>query len=237
MMRPACRRALRSSVALSLCAAALSARGGAQQPAPNNRASIRGIAMNDLRGGPLSGAYVVLVPSGKQVPTNADGTFRFDNVATGVSQRLVVMHAMLDTLGITLTSPEFTLASAEIRSMELIVPDAASIIREFCDDAAKARGPGALIGFVRDPDTGAPVDSVTLSLVYDLSPVKTVRLPVVRTARPDSTGTTSSADFRRVPTAPWSWREPAAPRAQSRSSPIPPRRSPFAHLGCRERLA
>ena len=174
--------------ALALFAITRTIHAGAQQPAASEPGTIRGVATNDLRGGPLSGAYVALLPSGKQVATDTDGTFRFDRVAVGGPQRLVVMHAMLDTLGITLTSPEFTLRSAEIRSIELNVPDATSLVREFCGDAARARGPGALIGFVRDPDTGATIDSVTISLVYDLSPVKTVRLPVVRTARPDSTG-------------------------------------------------
>ena len=177
-----------SVFALVLCAITSTVGAGAQQSAGSEPASIRGIATNGLRGGPLSGAYVALLPSGKQVATNDDGSFRFDRVAVGVPQRLVVMHAMLDTLGITLTSPEFALRSAEVRSIGLNVPDAASLIRELCGDGATARGPGALIGFVRDPDTGAPVDSVTVSLVYDLSPVKTVRLRVVRTARPDSTG-------------------------------------------------
>jgi hypothetical protein len=182
------RLASTSRLALVLGGTAIATHADAQTPAASEPASIRGLATNDLRGGPLSGAYVALLPSGKQIATNPDGTFRFDRVAVGVPQRLVVMHAMLDTLGITLTSPEFTLASAEIRSIELNVPDAASLVRQLCGDASRARGPGALIGFVRDPDTGASIDSVTISLVYDLSPVKTVRLPVVRTAQPDSTG-------------------------------------------------
>jgi hypothetical protein len=171
-----------------LCLAGLVTPAAAQQQPSNERASIRGVATNDLRGGPLSGAYIALLPSGKQVATDSGGAFRFEQVATGIRQRLVVMHAMLDTLGITLSSPEFTLRAGEIRSIDLAVPDGASLVRELCGVAATSRGPAALIGFVRDPDTGTPVDSVTISLVYDLSPVTTVRLPVVRSVRPDSTG-------------------------------------------------
>jgi hypothetical protein len=160
----------------------------AQQPAAAARASIRGIAVDSLRGRALAGAYIALMPSGKQVETQSDGSYRFDDVAAGTPQHLVVMHGMLDTLGITLTSPEFTLKPAEIRSIDLAVPNAKSLIRAFCGDAVRARGPNALIGFVRDPDTGAPVDSVTISLVYDLSPIRNATLPVVRTARPDASG-------------------------------------------------
>jgi hypothetical protein len=50
------------------------------------------------------------------------------------------------------------------------------------------RGPAAVVGFVHDPDTGIPIDSATVSLVYDESPIKRVKMPVTRTVRTDALG-------------------------------------------------
>jgi hypothetical protein len=152
------------------------------------RSVVQGTVIDSVRGGVLTGAYVELVPGGRQVPTNARGFFRFDNVAAGETYELRVMHALLDTVGVALITPRFTVAQAEVRTVDVSVPSPSRIVRTMCDTGMLARGPAALIGFVRDPDTGAPVDSVEVSLVYDDSPTDLAKSRTVRTARPDASG-------------------------------------------------
>jgi hypothetical protein len=62
------------------------------------------------------------------------------------------------------------------------------LIELLCPATLRARGPSALVGFVRDPDTGAGLDSVSISLVFDESPVSSVRWASNRVARTDASG-------------------------------------------------
>jgi hypothetical protein len=50
------------------------------------------------------------------------------------------------------------------------------------------RGPAALVGFIRHPESGAPIDSVTVSLVYEDSALSMMRWPVNRVATSNATG-------------------------------------------------
>jgi hypothetical protein len=164
--------------ALSIAASAL----GAQ------RSVVQGTVIDSVRGGVLAGAYVELLPGGRQVPTNAKGFFRFDNIAPGETYELRVMHALLDTLGVALTTPRFAVVAAEVKTIDVSVPPAVRIVQALCAPATLSLGPAALTGFVRDPDTGSPIDSVTVSLVYDDSPLPITRSLTIRTAQPDASG-------------------------------------------------
>jgi hypothetical protein len=174
---------LRSCCAGALCALAM--RPVVAQP----RSIVQGTVIDSVRGGVLAGAYVELIPGGRQVPTNARGFFRFDNVVPGELYELRVMHALLDTLGVTLTTPRFAVTATDVTTIDVSVPAPARIVETLCDRAALLRGPAALAGFVRDPDTGAALDSVSISLVYDDSPMPTlVRSVNRRSATPDASG-------------------------------------------------
>ena len=151
-------------------------------------ASISGIAIDSLRGGSLGGAFVELLPGGRQVGTDVTGAFRFDSVAPGARYRLRLMHALLDTLGIGLVTPEFSVAPGAETVTHIALPPALSIIALICPAGMLERGPGAFAGFVRDPDTGVIIDSVEVSFVYDESPVRQVKMPVTRSVRPNRSG-------------------------------------------------
>src|SRR5262245_34710008 len=179
---------MQRTVILRLCAAALFTLG-VRPLLAQQRSIVQGTVIDSVRGGVLAGAYVELVPGGRQVPTNARGFFRFDNVVAGDSYELRVMHALLDTLGVALTTPRFVVAAADVPTIDVGVPAPARIVESLCGRAALLRGPAALTGFVRDPDTGAPLDSVSISLVYDDSPMPTmVRSVNRRSAAPDASG-------------------------------------------------
>jgi hypothetical protein len=160
----------------------------AQSGAPTGYASVRGFVADSVRGGALSGAFIDLVPTGRQVRTNDRGEFTFDSIPAGNGYKIRVVHAMLDTIGIALATPVFALKAGDALDFTLAVPSAPRLVSMFCPPEMRARGASALVGFVRDPDTGAPIDSVTVSLVYDDDLGGFAKRPVNRVARLDSTG-------------------------------------------------
>jgi hypothetical protein len=136
----------------------------------------------------LAGAYIDLLPTGRQARTNDRGEFRIDSVPAGNGYKLRVGHPMLDTIGITLATPVFSLKAGDAIDLTLAVPSPAHLVAMFCPPEMRARGASALIGFVRDPDTGDALDSVTVSLVYDDDVGGFAKRPVNRIAKLDSTG-------------------------------------------------
>ncbi len=191
-----CRRSPRLvAVAIGLLAGAV---GHAQTtppvalPAPaTGAATVTGIAYDSLRGGMVEGAIIQLTTPGKpsrEAFTKKDGRFRFDTVAPG-SYALQMLHASLDTLGFLVKSTPFTVAPGDARRVDLAIPAARSLVPKLCTAAQRARGPSAIVGFVRDPDTNLPVDSAVVQLdasnkdVFGIS-----RVPLIRTATTDSRG-------------------------------------------------
>lgn len=179
----------RSSGLVSILGCALAAVPlGAQSGAPTGLASVRGYVADSVRGGSLIGAYVDLLPTGRQTRTNDRGEFRFDSVSPRSDYRIHVVHPMLDTIGIALTTPAFTVKSGDATDLTLGVPSPPTLVSMFCPPAMRARGASALIGFVRDPDTGDPIDSVTVSLVYDDDLGGFAKRPVNRVTKLDAGG-------------------------------------------------
>ena len=160
----------------------------AQSAPPPIYASVRGYVADSVRGGALAGAFLELLPTGRQALTNDRGEFRIDSIPPGSDYRIHVAHAMLDTIGIALTTPAFSLKAGDVLELNLGVPSPARLVTMFCTPGMRARGASALVGFVRDPDTGASIDSVTVSLVYDDDVGGFAKRPVIRVAKLDSTG-------------------------------------------------
>lgn len=143
-------------------------------------AAIRGVATDSTHGSLLVGAFVALLPTSREVVTDSAGAFHFDSVPPGASYRLRVLHALVDTLGISLTTPSFAVRAGESKVIDVAIPSPTRLVTSLCTPALLRLGPAALVGFVRDPDTGDAIDSVTLSLVYDESPVRTAHFLVTR---------------------------------------------------------
>jgi hypothetical protein len=158
-----------------------------QTPAAGNPATssgtVRGVVTDSLRGGPLAGAAVELLPARRQVFTDTSGRFQFDSVAGPARYSVRVLHPLLDTLGIALASPEFAIEPRGTEILELAVPSAQSLVGHLCPHDEISSGPSALVGFVRDPVTGQAIDSATVSLVY-----KRGGTAVNRLAKPDAAG-------------------------------------------------
>ena len=191
MLRDLLRRRFvgRSALLLALgCGVPLFARAAAQTPVVVDSGSISGVATDSVRGGLLAGAFIELLPFGRQVRTDTAGRFRFQHLPPNLKYQLRIMDALLDTLGLALLTPNFALRAGEAVTMNVAIPSTTRLLSMLCPASAFARGPSALVGFVRDPDTGAALDSVTVSLVYDDSPAAFLKQPVNRVAQPNATG-------------------------------------------------
>lgn len=160
----------------------------AQGSPPAPRGSVRGYVADSVRGGILSGAFVALLPTSREAVTDSTGAFQFDSVPTAVSYRLRVQHPLIDTLGISLTSLPFTVQPGRITRFDVSVPAPGRLLANLCPPAQLTLGPAALVGFVRDPESGDAIDSLTLSLLYDESPIRRAPFLVTRVAHPDAVG-------------------------------------------------
>ncbi len=150
-----------------------------------------GVAYDSLRDGTVDGAIIQLIAAGRprrEAVTKKDGQFVFDTVAPG-TYILQMLHATLDTLGFLVNSPQFTVAAGHAVRVELSIPSARGLVPRLCTPALLARGPSALVGFVRDPDTRMPVEGANVLLDATNKDVfGAIKIPFIRTATTDARG-------------------------------------------------
>jgi hypothetical protein len=143
-------------------------------------ATIRGSVLDSLHDALLRGALVRIENTTRESFTDSLGAYRIDSVPTGM-HRLVVIHPLLDTLGIALVTPPLNIAAGETRVIELAVPSGETLVSLMCPAARRALGPAALVGFVRDADTEAAAQGAKVSLLYyESDPLGLKKTPRVR---------------------------------------------------------
>jgi hypothetical protein len=131
----------------------------------------------------LRGALVRVDQSTREGFTDSLGRFHIDSVPAG-QHRLVIMHPLLDTLGISLVSQPMTFLGGSEKVVDLSVPSAETLVSLFCPPARRALGPAALVGFVHDADTDAPAQGAKVSLLYyESDPLGLKKSPRVREAQ------------------------------------------------------
>lgn len=171
----------------------LAARAQATTPtapgAPAAFATAKGTVTDSIHGGnPLAHALVRVDSAGREAFTDENGAFEIDSIRPG-QHRLVIIHPMLDTLGISLVSPVQTYAAGAVQEIDLAIPPSDRMVNLFCAPAWRARGPAALVGFVRDPDTQGPATGAKVSLLYyESDPLGLTHTPRVREATPGPDG-------------------------------------------------
>lgn len=141
--------------------------GGAaasQGPAPG-AARLVGVAFDSVRFRPMAGAQVRVDTTSLVATTDADGRFRFDSIPPG-EHWLRIESPVVDTLGIVLRSTPMQLRAGETRVAQLATPTPEALVQRFCGAAWRARGPAALMGRVRDAESGNPAVGVKVSLVW-----------------------------------------------------------------------
>ena len=170
----------------SLVVATATGRVAAQNPTPATPpaapgfATVRGSVLDSLHDELLRGALVRIENSTREAVTDSIGLYRIDSVPPG-PHRLMVIHPLLDTLGISLVTPPLTFAAGEQRIIELAVPSGETLVSLMCPAARRQLGPAALVGFVRDADTEAPAQGAKVSLLYyESDPLGLKKTPRVR---------------------------------------------------------
>jgi hypothetical protein len=175
-----------------------SAKAEASKPAPAPEAPkfayLQGTALDSIHGEPLASALIQAEGTSRIAISDSLGRFLLDSIPPGV-HRILVDHALLDTLGITLVTDTMRFAAGEITHTTLAVPSAEHLTSLFCK-SRMALGPGALVGRVREPDTDVPAVGARVSLVwYDAdipglpSGLKIKKAPRVREAIVAADGT------------------------------------------------
>jgi hypothetical protein len=149
-------------------AAAPAQRAHAQTPAAPTIPGftvLQGVVADSVHGMPLSNAVVLIEGTNRSAKTTEDGRFRIDSIPPG-QHRIDVTHPLLDTLGIRMRTQEYPFEAGGSHEISLIVPGGAQLVGNLCTSAQRMRGPAAMVGFVRDPDTGGPAIGAKVSLVY-----------------------------------------------------------------------
>lgn len=148
---------------------------------------LKGTVIDSLHDAPLAKALVVIEGTGRKGLTNNDGMYSIDSIPPG-KHRVAVVHPLLDTLGVTMRTPEYNFLAGTIHQLDVPIPGAQTIANRMCNSAQRSRGPAVLMGFVKDPDSNAPATGAKVELVYDEVDIIGRKQPRVRSDLADSTG-------------------------------------------------
>ena len=157
---------------------------------------LQGVAVDSIHGTPLVNAVIQLSGTDRLAVTDSLGRFLVDSVKPG-SYKVEVDHAILDTLGILLSTAPMEFAANEVTRVLIAVPSQEFLAARFCPPARRALGPGVLVGRVREPDSEVAAVGARVSLVwYDPDPpmlsrlqTKVAKAPRVREATVGEDGT------------------------------------------------
>ena len=150
--------------AIGVAAAIAAQAARAQQPVKRTSAII-GIAIDSLHGRPLSGAEVMIAGVERSLVTDSSGMFIVDSIPAGHYQ-VGLFHPLLDSLGISLASPEFSVGVDSTSVVRLAVPSAATLVARTCKARMRTLGNSAIFGRLTDPDTFEPVPGAEVSIVW-----------------------------------------------------------------------
>ena len=158
------------------------------QPTPGF-ATVYGMAVDSIRGQPLSKAVIAVEGTTRIALADAGGNYRIDSIPAG-SYKLSIAHPVLDTIGLIVMTPTMVMRPGEVIEVDLATPSAARIVSMRCPAAVlQLRGPGALMGQVYDPDSLKAAVGSRVQLVYQETVLGFKGSPIVREATVDSTGT------------------------------------------------
>jgi hypothetical protein len=181
----------RAAAAVAWIALAAAPTLGAQATPPTPPASglstLQGFVMDSVHDVPLAKAVVIVEGTGRNAVTTAEGRFRVDSVPPG-SHRVMVMHPLLDTLGISMRTPAYPFVAAQVHEIDLAIPGGDRLAGLLCTPAQRTRGPAVMLGFVKDPDSQGPAPGAKVQLVFDVQDIVGRKSPVTREAIADSVG-------------------------------------------------
>lgn len=156
-------------------------------PASARFSALKGMVIDSLHESPLINATVLIDGTERVAFTDKDGRYLVDSIQPG-KHRVTVMHPLLDTLGITMRTPEYNFVAGQVHELDVPIPGAEFIAKRVCTAAQQNLGPAVILGFVKDPDTHAPVVNAKVELVYDQADIIGRKSPRVRSGMTDSSG-------------------------------------------------
>jgi hypothetical protein len=186
--RPTAPFSLVSRAAVAILALVLAGRPAAAQlpvqaqavPGEGQFASVRGIVTDSLHATPLVRAVVRIDGLTKEALTDENGEYSIDSIPPG-AHKMLVLHQLLDTLGIALVTPSITLTAGKREIVDMAVPSSQRLVGLLCPAARLQLGPAALVGFVREADSEAPAEGSRVSLLwYESDPLGLRKTPRVR---------------------------------------------------------
>jgi Carboxypeptidase regulatory-like domain len=141
----------------------------AQPPAPapagNPVSGAVGFVGDSIHGGPLVGAVVEIVGTGRKGTTDSSGRFRVDSIPPG-AYKLAMSHPLLDSLGVAIVTNEVQFPAGRYALIGLGTPSPTTIANTFCPAEKQRTGPGVVIGQVRDADTDLPSTGAKVSMAW-----------------------------------------------------------------------
>ena len=202
MFRPVARLLL---LPLLLAASAGAAVGQRPANAPKDASASTfsgayGVVIDSIHGGVLTGATVQVDETKRQAVTDAKGYYRIDSIPPG-TYRLSLHHPLLDTLGMDVGTQPIDFQAGRVPVVPLGIPSGEAMVGIACpkNPNAGAEGSSALLGVVRDPDTGVPAIGAEVSLRWTEIRVSKEagarRSQRVRTATVDSAGNYAICDL------------------------------------------
>src|SRR5688572_22874680 len=122
-MRPS--TVFRVAMAVTVLAAILPRESSGQQPAFSG---VAGTVIDSIHGVvPLPNATVMVGSTGRKAVTDAEGRFRIDSIPAG-DHSLTLIHPLLDTLNVAITTRAVAFPAGQTLSVELAVPSAERVI-------------------------------------------------------------------------------------------------------------
>jgi hypothetical protein len=123
-----------------------------------------GVIVDSLSRKYLPGALLRVEPGGAVAETDSLGRFAIDSL-TPATYRVEVFHPLLETVGITVVTQPIRVGPDSITVAILAVPSAATLIRRSCKQIGPF-GESAVIGYVRDAESLAPVSGADISIAW-----------------------------------------------------------------------
>ncbi|HXD48863.1 MAG TPA: carboxypeptidase regulatory-like domain-containing protein [Gemmatimonadaceae bacterium] len=196
-MTQATTSAVRASLALAAVAifAALAPRVSFAQATPpaapataSAFAKIQGYVIDSVHSAPLTNAVVLVEGTERSTTTDADGHYLLDSIPVG-TRRLLLLAPLLDTLGVgQMRTPPITFAAGDTHTLDMAIPSAERLVGILCTPAQRMRGPAAMVGFVRDPETKGPAIGAEVQIVYYITDLAGRKMLRTGSATVDSTG-------------------------------------------------
>ena len=175
----------------------------AGRTSPSPFGEITGVVVDSLHGRPLTGAQISVEGLNSLAMTDSAGRFTIDSVPPG-KYRIGVFHPLLDSLALSIASPQLQVFADSTLGVILATPSAPTFIRLVCGsiqvDTMAGIGPSVVVGRVLDAETEAPAAGIRVTLSWtDIQAGANIGVRRIQRTRDTMTGPTGGFRFCNLP--------------------------------------